>query len=138
MYSCYECKTKVGQDYFTSTDGRILWDKCSAGVKPCTDRQKFLCEAIEEGYYYFYKFDLLIRLGIYKMVSEDGGAKIKFAGNSGELTIWTDTTVKKVSRPSNIIQNFEWCYVINNNQGEVLGYIGKPSINRGLQTPYPL
>jgi hypothetical protein len=129
MYRCYECKEIVGPQHFTSHDGRILCDKCSEGVKPCSDRQKFLCEAIEEGFYYFYKFDLFIKLGIKKTVNEDGAIKIKFWDNDSELIIWTETTVRKVSRPGNIIAKFDWCYLIKNTEGEVLGYIGKPSIN---------
>jgi hypothetical protein len=125
MYSCYECNTKVGQQHFTAHDGRILCDKCSIGVKPCTDRQKLLCEAIEEGYYYFYKFDLFIKLSISKTISEDGAIKIKLDNNAGELIIWIDTIVKKVSRPGFLVSKFEWCYLIKNSEGELLGYIGK-------------
>ncbi len=126
MYSCYECSQTVPRVHFTAHDGRILCNKCSVGVKPCTDRQKLFSENIGEGYYYFYKSDLLIKISIRKMVSEDGAVKIKFAENTGELVIWTDTSVKKVSRPGNIIQKFEWCYIIKDSVGEILGYLGKP------------
>jgi hypothetical protein len=129
MYSCYICNAKVGQQHFTAHDGRILCEKCSEGVKPCTDRQKLLCEVLEDGFYYFYKFDLFIKLAIKKSVSEDGAIKIKFEDSDSELIIWTETIVKKVSRPGNIIAKFDWCYFIKNTEGEVLGYIGKPSIN---------
>lgn len=129
MYRCYECKTEVGKRHFTARDGRILCKKCSEGVEACTDRQKFFCEELTEGYYYFYMFELFIKLGIDKGIIEDGNIEIKFKDNSGGLTIWKDTKIRRVPRPSNILNKFEWCYMIKDSDGRVLGYIGRPIQN---------
>jgi hypothetical protein len=105
-----------------------LCKKCSVGVKPCTDRQKLLCEKMEEGFYYFYKFDLFIKLKIEKVVYLGEETKILFKGKNGHLNIWLDSQIKKISRPGNIIQKFDWCYILKDSEGEILGYIGRPQI----------
>lgn len=50
--SCYECGVEVPEDigkHFIAQDGRILCDKCSEGVEPCSDEiKKKLIEYKEE------------------------------------------------------------------------------------------
>jgi len=41
--SCYKCGVEVPPgvaNHFTAEDGRILCDKCSTNVVPCSDRVK--------------------------------------------------------------------------------------------------
>ena len=41
--SCNKCGTVVSpmvRNHFVSIDGRILCDKCSIGVEPCSDKTK--------------------------------------------------------------------------------------------------
>jgi len=48
---CYECGKEVlkGVDnHFTSEDGRILCEKCSQGVEPCTERIKKILKRLDE------------------------------------------------------------------------------------------
>jgi hypothetical protein len=125
VYSCYSCHKEVSKNHFTASDGKILCEKCSEDVEPCTDRQKFLSEDIAEGYFYHYNFDLFIKLKIDKIIYEGKKIEVRFNNSSGFLEIWENTKIKKVSRPGNIIQKFQWCYSIKDSSGTILGYIGK-------------
>lgn len=75
-------------------------------------------------YYYFQKTDLIIKSELVSVEHSTEEIYIKFTG--GGLSIWRDSTVLKVKKPSNTVGKFEFCYLIKNCDGEILGYIGKP------------
>lgn len=129
-YHCYNCYkegvyTEVeAKNRFVAEDGRVLCNKCAAGITPCSDRKRFFTDLIndkENSFYYFYKLDLFIKSKVID-IKED---EIFF--ENGKLAILRETEIKKVRRPSNIIGEFEWCYIIKNTDADTIGWIGKPS-----------
>lgn len=78
---------------------------------------------LDEAYFYLYKADLLIKLEITDTAKSDDGVTI-YLGDDSRLIVWHDTEVIAKKRPSDIIREFEWCYMIKNSDG-VLGYIAK-------------
>ncbi|WBW97589.1 hypothetical protein [Oceanirhabdus sp. W0125-5] len=123
-YSCYECGVAVPKEHFTAENGVILCEECSQGVKPCSDRKKFLITDLTEGYFYFYKHDLFIKSRITGLNPLGEGLELKF--ENGEVNIWGNTSVQAIRRPSNIICEFYWCFIVKNTYGDIIGYVGKP------------
>ena len=82
---------------------------------------------LEESHYYFNIPNLIIMLPITDIaVSEDGLTLTLGEDNTSSITIRKDASeVKKVRRPTGIIGEFEWCYLIKNEYKENIGYIGK-------------
>lgn len=77
-------------------------------------------------YFYLHKTDLNIKSQLVSV--EHSREEIYFEFTAVTLSIWKDSIINEVKRPSNIKDKFEFCYLIKNNSGEVLGYIVKQSI----------
>jgi hypothetical protein len=75
-------------------------------------------------YYYLQKADLNIKSELISVEHSREEIYIKFT--AGNLSIWKTSIVKKVKKPRNIKDKFEFCYLIKNYNGEFLGCIGKP------------
>ena len=82
---------------------------------------------LEEAHYYLNIPNLVIVLPITDIAtSEDCITLTLGEDNTSSITIWkTASEVKKVRRPTGIIGEFEWCYLIRNEYGEDIGYIGR-------------
>ena len=89
--------------------------------------EELLQRDLEEANYYLNIPNLIIVLPITDIsASEDGITLTLGKDNTSSITIWkTASEVKKVRRPIGIIGEFEWCYLIRNEYGEDIGYIGR-------------
>lgn len=93
--------------------------------------EELLKHDLEEAYFYMKISDLYIKLPIVEVIqgeetNPDGMTLMLGNDDASHLIIWRDgTEVKKVRRPSNIIGNFEYCYLIKNSDKELVGYIGR-------------
>lgn len=88
--------------------------------------EELLKHNLEEGYYYMYQPNLIIKLPITDIAESDCGIALTLGDDNGELIIFKEASeVRRVRRPDNIIGNFEWCYLIKNEYKEPIGYIGK-------------
>lgn len=82
-----------------------------------------LKEQLQEGTFYYQKFDLLFKDKVKEIVAAAPGIlEVNF--ECGYVTVFIDK-IKKVKRPSNIIAEFEYCYLLKNSYDEYIGYIGK-------------
>lgn len=82
-----------------------------------------LKEQIKEGTFYYQKFDLLFKDRIKEAIAAAPGI-LEVSFECGHVTVFIDK-MKKVKRPSNIIAEFEYCYLLKNSYDEYIGYIGK-------------
>lgn len=89
--------------------------------------EELLKRDLAEAHYYLNIPNLIIVLPITDIaVSEDGLILTLGEDNTSSITIWKEASeVKKVRRPTGIIGEFEWCYLIKNEYKENIGYIGK-------------
>ncbi|MBY6915504.1 hypothetical protein [Clostridium botulinum] len=84
---------------------------------------KELKEQLKEGTFYYHKFGLLVK-GKVNMILELSKDSLNVNFEGGTVDIYSDK-VKKIRRPGNIIERFEWCYILKNQYNECIGYIGK-------------
>ncbi len=91
------------------------------------DMEELLQHDLEEAHYYLNIPNLVIVLPITDIsASEDGLTLTLGEDNTSSITIWKEASeVKKVRRPSNIIGEFAWCYLIRNEYKEDIGYIAQ-------------
>jgi len=65
-----------------------------------------LKEQLQEGTFYYHKYNLLVKGKVYNIVSyDDGEVEIFFTG--GIVGVYKDK-IEKVRRPANILGVFEW------------------------------
>lgn len=83
-----------------------------------------LCKQLKEGTFYFYKFGLLVKLPVLKVIDKEDFITLNFANNGGYIHVFVEH-MQKVRRPGNIISKFDWCYSLKNDYGDHIGYIGK-------------
>lgn len=89
--------------------------------------EELLKHDLEEAFYYMHMPNLIIKLPIVDVSISDDGITLEI-GTDGKstLTIWKEASeIIKVRRPSNIIGEFKYCYLIKNEYKEPIGYIGK-------------
>ena len=89
--------------------------------------EELLKHNLEEGYYYMCQPNLILRLPIVKVSQSSDGITLELGIDGySSITIWKEASeVKRVRRPTGIIGEFEWCYLIKNEYKENIGYIGK-------------
>lgn len=89
--------------------------------------EELLKHDLEEAFYYLAYPNLTIRMPITDVASSADGITLTLGDDRySSLTIWKEASeVKKVKRPSNIIGEFEYCYLIRNEYKEPIGYIGR-------------
>ena len=89
--------------------------------------EELLQHDLEEAHYYLNIPNLIIVLPIIVIAtSEDGVTLTLGEDNKSSITIWKEESeVKRVRRPTGIIGEFEWCYLIRNEYKESIGYIGR-------------
>lgn len=89
--------------------------------------EELLKRDLEEAHYYLNIPNLIIVLPITDIaVNEDCLTLTLDEDNTSSITIWKEASeVKRVRRPTGIIGEFEWCYLIKNEYKENIGYIGK-------------
>lgn len=89
--------------------------------------EELLKRDLEEAHYYLNIPNLIIVLPITDIaVNEDCLTLTLGEDNTSSITIWKEASeVKRVRRPTGIIGEFEWCYLIKNEYKENIGYIGK-------------
>ena len=90
--------------------------------------EKLINKKLEDGFFYFQLHNIFIKSKINKVIGEKNLTKyLTLEFNCGRLEIHKRTSVIEIKRPPNIMIEFEWCYRIENLNGEFLGYIGKPN-----------
>lgn len=82
-----------------------------------------LIEQLKQGTFYYYKIGLFIKSPVKNVFIFDENS-LSIAFSYGSLDIFLDT-IESIKKPSRILNDFDWCYVIKNYYGEVIGYIGK-------------
>lgn len=83
---------------------------------------QMLNEQLKEGTFYICKGGLYLNNKVVKSkVIDDEIIEIEF--ENGILDV-VKNCITKVKRPENIRKNFVWCYLVRNEEGEKLGYIG--------------
>lgn len=89
--------------------------------------EELLKHDLEEANYYLNMPNLIIILPITDIaISNDGVTLTLGEDNSSSITIWKEASeVKKVRKPTGVIGEFEWCYLIKNEYKENIGYIGR-------------
>lgn len=75
-------------------------------------------------YYYLHITNLKIKSEIYSVEHNRDEIYIQFS--CGNLSISSDSAIIKVNKPKESEEQFEFCYLIKNRDGEVLGYIAMP------------
>lgn len=86
------------------------------------DKDK-LKHQLRGGKFYFHKEGLYISSKINMVLDVDKNTLgIVFEGGAVDCYL---EKVKPIGRPSNIIKNFEWCYVLRNYLDEIIGYVGE-------------
>jgi hypothetical protein len=88
------------------------------------DEKEFekLKEQLKQGTFFYHRFGLLVKGKVNDaFLINDDTLHISFNGGYLELI---GNKVKKVKRPSDIIAEFEWCYLLKNEYDQEIGYIG--------------
>jgi hypothetical protein len=82
-----------------------------------------LKDKLLKGTFFYYKNSLYVKGDIYNVVSyDDVELEIFFKG--GIVGVYKDK-LKTIRRPGNIIEKFDWCYILKDEYDECIGYIGK-------------
>lgn len=83
---------------------------------------QMLSEQLKEGTFYICKegLDLNNKVVETKVIDNE---LIEIKLENGRLDI-VKNCITKIRRPKNIRKNFAWCYLVRNEEGEKLGYIG--------------
>lgn len=89
--------------------------------------EELLKHDLEEANYYLNMPNLIIILPITDIaISNDGVTLTLGEDKTSSITIWKKASeVKRIRRPTGIIGEFEWCYLIKNEYKENIGYIGR-------------
>lgn len=89
--------------------------------------EELLKHDLEEGNYYLNMPNLIMILPITDIaISNDGITLTLGEDKTSSITIWKEASeVKRIRRPTGIIGEFEWCYLIKNEYKENIGYIGR-------------
>lgn len=86
-----------------------------------SDIQK-LKEQLIQGTFYYYIDALFIHAKVKNVCELTSCLHIDFEG--GAVDVATDK-IKPIRRPSNIVEKFNWCYILKSYDNECIGYIGK-------------
>ena len=85
---------------------------------------KDLKEQLRSGTFYYYIDTLFIHAKV-KSICELSQSKclhIKFEGGAIDVNF---NKIKPIKRPSNIVEKFNWCYILKSYDNECIGYIGE-------------
>lgn len=84
---------------------------------------KELKEQLLQGTFYYYIDTLLIHAKV-KNVCSVGRNSIHIGFEGGAVSAGADK-IKPIRRPGNIVERFNWCYILKSYDNECIGYIGK-------------
>ena len=84
---------------------------------------KELKEQLLKGTFYYYKDTLLIHAKVNNVCSV-GKNSIHIDFEGGAVSVAIDK-IKPIKRPGNIIEKFNWCYILKSYDNECIGYIGE-------------
>lgn len=89
--------------------------------------EELLKHDLEEENYYLNMPNLIIILPITDIaISNDSITLTLGEDKTSSITIWKEASeVKRIRRPTGIIGEFEWCYLIKNEYKANIGYIGR-------------
>ena len=89
--------------------------------------EELLQHDLEEAHYYLNIPNLIIVLPITDIATSKDGITLALGDDTtSSITIWKEASeVKRVRRPTGIIGEFQWCYLIKNEYKENIGYIGR-------------
>ena len=90
--------------------------------------EDLISKNLEEGFFYFQLHNIFIKSKINKVRGRKSMTKyLTVEFDNGHLDIHTKTKLTEIKRPPNIMTEFDWCYRIENTDGEFLGYLGSPN-----------
>ncbi|MDU4750302.1 MAG: hypothetical protein E6X86_04660 [Clostridium butyricum] len=84
---------------------------------------KELKEQLLQGTFYYYIDTLLIHAKV-KNICSVGKDSIHIGFEGGAVTVGIDN-IKPIKRPGNILEKFNWCYVLRSYDNKCIGYIGE-------------
>ncbi|MDK2828323.1 MAG: hypothetical protein PWP67_1128 [Clostridium butyricum] len=84
---------------------------------------KELKEQLLKGTFYYYKDTLFIHAKV-KNVCSVGKDSIRIDFEDGAVVVNIDR-IKPIRRPGNIVERFNWCYILKSYDNECIGYIGE-------------
>ena len=84
---------------------------------------KELKEQLLKGTFYYYK-DLLFINAKVRNVCSVGEDSIRIGFEGGSVVVNIDR-IKSIKRPGNIVEKFNWCYILKSYDNECIGYIGE-------------
>ncbi|MEX0050092.1 hypothetical protein AB2T85_05540 [Clostridium butyricum] len=84
---------------------------------------KELKEQLLKGTFYYYKDTLLIHAKVNNVCSV-GKKSIHIDFKGGAVSVASDK-IKPIKRPGNIVEKFNWCYILKSYDNECIGYIGE-------------
>ncbi|OOM16750.1 hypothetical protein [Clostridium saccharobutylicum] len=90
-------------------------------MKILKDIEKFK-EQIRQSTFYYHKPSLFIKSQVTNVV--DNGDFLEVAFEGGNVDIFIED-IKQVRRPGNLVASFAYCYMLKNEDDEIIGYIGK-------------
>lgn len=84
---------------------------------------KEMTKHFKKGTFYYFKNELLFNGKVEAILPlDDNSVSVEFAG--GCVDVYFER-VERVKRPADITANFKWCYILKNDSGECIGYIGE-------------
>ena len=84
--------------------------------------KKELIEQLKQGTFYYYKDTLLIHAKVNNICELTSCLHIDFEGGAIDMSI---DDIKPIKRPANIVEKFNWCYILKSYDNECIGYIGE-------------
>ena len=82
-----------------------------------------LIDELKQGTFYYYKLGLFIKSSVTNVFMVNRNS-LSVTFSHGAVDVYLDT-IERIERPSSIVKDYEWCYVLKNYYGEVIGCIGK-------------
>lgn len=83
---------------------------------------KELKEQLLKGTFYYYIDTLFIHAKVKNICELTSCLHIKFEGGAIDVNF---NKIKPIKRPGNIVEKFNWCYILKSYDNECIGYIGQ-------------
>lgn len=82
-----------------------------------------LKDKLKQGTFYYYIDSLFIHAQV-KDTCSIGKENIRIEFEGGAVTVGIDN-IEPIRRPSNVVEKFNWCYILKSYDNECIGYIGE-------------
>lgn len=81
-----------------------------------------LKQQLTTGTFYYYIDSLFIHAKVKNVCELSKFLHIDFEGGAVDVAM---DKIKLIKRPSNIVEKFNWCYILKSYNDECIGYIGQ-------------